>query len=72
MTEGTYKKAVELKKDIYNMDKQIKEITEDRHWVVVVTPRTADLAYSHRFQKELLEWLKNKREEYQKEFEQLV
>lgn len=72
MTEETFKKAVELKTDIFNMDKQIKEATEDRHWISVATPRTKDLVYSHRFGTELLEWLKSKREEYQKEFEKLV
>lgn len=72
MTEKTFKKAVELKTDISNMDKQIKEVTEDAHWISVVTPRTKDLVYSDRFGTELLEWLKFKREEYQKEFEQLV
>lgn len=72
MTETTFNKAVELKQDISNMDKQIKEVTEDRHWISVITPRKGDMAYSRRFSGELLEWLKNKREEYQKEFEQLV
>lgn len=72
MKEETFKKAVELKQDISNMDKQIKEVTEDRHWISVITPRTGDMAYSCRFSRELLEWLKTKREEYQKEFEQLV
>ena len=70
MTESAFKKAVELKQDIYNIDKQVKEVTEERHWISVTTPK-GDLPYSHRFQKELLEWLKSKREEYQKEFEQL-
>lgn len=71
MTKSTFNKAVELNNDIKNLDKQIKEVMEDRHWISVVTPMRKDLAYSCRFQEELLEWLKAKREEYQKEFEQL-
>ncbi len=71
MTEAIFQKAVELNNDIKNMDKQIKEVIEDRYWISVVTPRRKELAYSSRFQEELLEWLIAKRNEYQKEFEQL-
>lgn len=71
MTKAIFERAVQLNNDIKNMDKQIKEVIEDRHWISVVTPMRKDLTYSSRFQEELLEWLIAKREEYQKEFEQL-
>ena len=73
MTDETYKKAVILKSDIENLSKVIEESDKKKHWIKVITPDTEirEMYYSLRFQNELTEWLKNKKEEYLKEFESL-
>lgn len=73
MTKETYKKAVELTRDIENLTVVIEESEEEHHWIKVITPETKnrDKYYSVRFQRELTEWLKTKREEYRKEFDNL-
>ena len=73
MTDKTYKKAVELKRDIENLSEIIEESDKERHWIKVITPNTErrEKYYSVRFQKELTEWLKTKRKEYMEEFDSL-
>lgn len=71
MTKETYEKAKELISDIKNIDNQIKEKEEQRHWINVITPNHKECYYSTRFQRELIEWMKSKKEEYQKEFDEL-
>lgn len=71
MTKETYEKAETLLKDIKNISRQVKEVEKDHHWITTITPDNKDICYSTRFQTELIEWLKSKKEEYQKEFDKL-
>lgn len=71
MTKETYEKATELFEDIELMSCQIEEVEKQHHWITVITPNDQKVYYSDRFQKELIEWLKSKKEEYQKEFDGL-
>ena len=73
MTDKTYKKAVELKRDIENLSEVIEESDKERRWIKVITPNTErrERYYSVRFQNELTEWLKTKRKEYMEEFDSL-
>lgn len=71
MTNETYAKAVELKQDIDNLSKQIKEVEEHHHWLKIATPHYRDLIYSYGFQKDLVQWMRLKLEGYQEEFNEL-
>lgn len=71
MTKETYEKARELFEDIELMSCQIEEVEKQHHWITVITPKDKEVYYSYRFQRELIEWLKSKKEEYQKEFDGL-
>ena len=73
MTDETYKKAVELKKDIDNLSEVIEDSDVRKKWIRVITPRTEMIEryYSVRFQNELTQFLKDKREEYLEEFHNL-
>ena len=73
MKNETFKKAVELTRDIENLSVVIEESEKEKHWIKVITPKVEkrDVYYSVRFQHELTEWLRSKREEYQKEFDNL-
>ena len=71
MTIELLRKANELTKDIEIMKKQLNDVKEKRHYIVVSTPDYQNCLYSCRFQNELIEWLSAKKEEYQKEFDEL-
>ena len=72
MTTDTYKKAKRLLEDIEAIDKQLKEVEQNHHWITTSTPnRQLDGASSLVFQKELVNWLKYTRDKYQKEFDEL-
>ena len=77
MKKETMKEANELNNDIENLDKVLSE-HKKYHWIKVifkkglnVTCPYEDLYYSTRFQDELAEWLKQKKEQYQKELDAL-
>lgn len=72
MRMDTYNKATDLIKDIGCIEKQINEVAKRHHWIVISTPDYPDMSYSIRFQRELVEWLSLKKEEYQKEFDELT
>lgn len=72
MNIDIYNKAVTLVKDIESLTRHIDEVEIKRHWVSIVTPDNRDLPHSLRLQAELVNWMKIKREEYQKEFEELT
>ena len=65
------RKANELNEDIQTMEGVIREAKSERHWIRVITPAHKDAYYSVRFQNELVEWLKRKVSEYQKELDSL-
>ena len=72
MTKEILNKANELAKDIELIKTQLNEVKEKRHFIVISTPDYQNCLYSYRFQKELAEWLSVKKEEYQKEFDELM
>ena len=77
MTKETRIEANKLSDDIKNIDKVLTEHNK-YHWIKVifkkglnVTCPYEDMYYSVRFQNELAEWLKQKKEQYQKELDAL-
>lgn len=70
MTRETLEKAKDLQKDIKNMENVLND-SKKRCWLRVISPSTKEYYYSVRFQRELAEWLKTKKEEYEKELESL-
>ena len=70
MTREVLNKANDLNQDIENIKKVLAE-KEEQKWIRVISPKRTELFYSMRFQKELAEWLEQKKEEYQKELESL-
>lgn len=71
MTEKTYEIAKDLIEDTNRIETQINEVKNNHGWITISTANYQNLSYSLRFQRELTEWLNNKKEEYQKEFEKL-
>lgn len=72
MTKDTYTKAKRLIEDIEAIDRQLEEVEKKKHWITTSTPRKLEGASSYQFQKDLVNWLKQIREQYQKEFDELV
>ena len=71
MTDEIFEKAKQLKNDIKAIKYQVEEKEKHHHWITTSTPNHKDGASSMRFQEELLDWLKHKIDEYQKEFDEL-
>ena len=71
MTKEIYKKAQTYVEDIDAITSQIAEVEEKRHWITTSTPHHNDGARSLRFQNDLVNWLKQIRAQYQKEFDEL-
>lgn len=72
MTNEVYERAKQLKDDIKAIDRQVKEVEKDHRWITTSTPNYKnDGASSLQFQKELVVWLKQTRDRYQKEFDDL-
>lgn len=69
MTKETLDKAKNLEQDIFAIERILEE-QETRRWIRVISSRV-DIAQSSRFQKELAEWLKEKKVQYEKELEEL-
>lgn len=70
MDKATLRKAKELESDIESIKRILNEYEEQHHWIQVVSPRIDD-GQSGRFQKDLAEWLKQKKEKYEKELAEL-
>ena len=70
MDKATLRKAKELESDIESIKRILNEYEEQHHWIQVVSPRI-DEGQSGRFQKDLAEWLKQKKEKYEKELAEL-
>lgn len=70
MDKATLRKAKELKSDIESIKRILNEYEEQHHWIQVVSPRIEE-GQSGRFQKDLAEWLKQKKEKYEKELAEL-
>lgn len=60
-----------LMHDIETISKIVDERENSHHWIAVTTPKRQDSCHSYRFMDELTEWMKKKKEEYEKEFERL-
>lgn len=72
MDKTIYKKANDLYKDIDKLNRQIKYIKENNTWISIMTPRDNDyMGYSTRFRDDLLVFMQNTRDRYQKEFDEL-
>ena len=72
MTPEIYDRAKELQNDIKAIDRQLKEVEENHHWITTSTPMRKDQgASSVRFQTDLVKWLRETRDNYQKEFNEL-
>ena len=71
MTVDTYEKAKNLMKDIEMLDRQLLELETSHHYVTTSTPNWRCGPDSLRFQKDLTAWLKQIRDQYQKEFDEL-
>ena len=72
MTPEIYDRAKQLQNDIKAINKQLKEVEEKRHWITTSTPdRNFEGASSVRFQRDLVKWLEETRDNYQKEFNEL-
>lgn len=71
MNKELLNKANNLMHDIETISNVINEKENAHHWIKVITPNHQDGYYSYRFMDELTEWMKKKKEEYEKEFEQL-
>ena len=72
MKREVYEKAKDLIEDIGCIERQVDESVSKQHWITISTPNNRDLRYSLRFQNDLIEWLKFKKEEYQREFDELI
>ena len=70
MKKDVLKKANEINEDIENIDKVLGD-SENKRWITVIGARNTDMRYSVRFQNELAEWLKQKREQYQSELDNM-
>lgn len=70
MDKDTLRKAKELESDIEGIERILKEYEEQHHWIQVATPRIGD-RQSKKFQEDLAEWLKQKKEKYEKELAEL-
>lgn len=65
-------KANNLLNDIKRMSRIIDDKEKERKWISVISSgHKEDGYFTDRFEDELVEWLKVKREEYQKEFDSL-
>lgn len=71
VNKEAYKKATRLNDDIWLINYHSSEAKEDKTWITISTPFRKDKVLSSRFQRELIEWLEQKAEEYQKEFDEL-
>lgn len=74
MDKQKLNKCNDLNNDIELMSKIIFEFRKYHyyhHWIVIRTPEIKEAFFSERFEKELIEWMDEKMEEYKKEFEEL-
>lgn len=71
MKMETYKEAARLTHDISAMDKRIKDVEQHNNNITVSSSCYYQLEFSSEFEREVLDWLKLKREEYQKMFDEL-
>ena len=68
MTKETLQKAKELEKDI-NLIQKILDVAKDHKWIKIITPMENEHYHSVRFQRELAQWLEDKKQEYMQEFD---
>lgn len=71
MKHETYEKAKQLMNDIHALEEQIDEVNRTQNYITISTPNVPIGDYSCRFQDELFEWACCKRDQYQKEFNEL-
>lgn len=71
MNKETFDLAKTLLNDIDNISNVLRKYENDNYYIKVISSGFVYLNYSERFQEELIEWLKIKKEEYQKEFYEL-
>ena len=71
MKMEVYKEAARLVEDISAMDKRIKDVEQYNNHITVSSSSYHQLDFSSEFKIEILDWLKSKRKEYQKKFDEL-
>ena len=71
MNTEIFEKALSLKSDVTQIDTIIGTIEKEHASVTVITSQYTGACFSDRFRSELVEWMKSKAEEYQKEFDDL-
>ena len=70
MEKETLQKAKELENDIESIKKLLEEYDQKHHLIQVTSPKN-DSIQSGRFQEDLAQWLRRKRETYEKELADL-
>lgn len=71
MTKEVYQKARQLNDDIYILNSCLREVKKEHHWITICTPDKKEVDISCKLQDELVTWMEQKKEEYQKEFDEL-
>lgn len=72
MNKELFQEAKDLYKAINSLEKVIEEHEKENHWVTVYTPNHKDnLEFGWRFSDKLVKKLKELKDEYEKEFEEL-
>ncbi|EGC75580.1 hypothetical protein HMPREF0490_00779 [Lachnospiraceae bacterium 6_1_37FAA] len=67
MNKEAYDKAKQLNNDIRAINYNLRKIKEDNVSIIIQTP----FSFSSRLEREFIEWLEEKADEYQKEFDEL-
>lgn len=70
MNKETLNRAKKLEGDIKSIEVLLEECKKN-HWLMVTSPRPYNEGQSRRFQKELAQWLEERKEVYEKELEEL-
>lgn len=71
MNTEIFEKALSLKSDVTQIDTIIGTIEKEHAHPTIITSQYTGAYFSERFEQELIEWMKSKAEEYQKEFDDL-
>lgn len=71
MNIKTFEKAFSLRSDVTQINTVIGTVEKEHAHPTIITSQYTGAYFSDRFERELIEWMKSKAEEYQKEFDDL-